>query len=145
MKTATKFAIAWLVLAALLALALGRINIPTYLRLAEHGERATATVIRLDCDNHGRAFYTFTVGSTNYSTSDVMWSSNCLSLHSGDAITIYYEVTDPTISRAIEPRLGIENEVIPISFACLMVPPVLIVVLAGWYRENRRNWFKETN
>jgi hypothetical protein len=140
MKTAIKFAIAWLALAAVLAFALGEINIPTYLRLVKHGERATATIIQPDCDNHARAFYTFTVGSTHYSNSDVMWTSDCRSLHPGDTILIYYDVTDPTISRAIEPRFGVENELIPIALACLIVPPVLIIVLVAGYRKNKGKW-----
>jgi hypothetical protein len=135
MKTTIKFAVAWLVLAALLAIALGQINISTYLRLLEHGERATATIIRPDCDNHARASYTFTVGSTHYSNSDVMSGRDCQSLHPGDAIQNYYDVTDPTISRAIEPRDGLVNELISIALACLMVPPVLIVGLFAWYRK----------
>jgi hypothetical protein len=100
-------------------------NLPTLLRLATRGQRATATVVQPTCDNHASASYAFTVGATRYTGSDVM--HDCRSLHPGDSITIYYDTTDPKVSRAIEPQAGIVNEVISIALACLIGPPILIV------------------
>jgi hypothetical protein len=137
MRAAIKFAIAWLMLAAILVLILGRINLPTYFRLARHGERVTATIVQTDCNNHGRAFYTFQVGPTRYSDSDGMRMFDCRSLHPGDSIPVYYEITDPTISRAIEPWGGLVNELIPIALACLIVPPFMIASFFAWYRKNK--------
>jgi hypothetical protein len=134
-----RFAIAWLVLAGVLAVVFGHFNIPTYLRLAEHGRRTIATIIQPDCGNHAEANYTYTVGSTRYSGRDVMWQLNCDKLHPGDGISIYYDATNPNISRAMEPRTGLINELIPILLACLIVPPLMIAGFVAWYRKRGRN------
>src|SRR5271165_5773880 len=107
---AIRFAITWLVLATILAIVLGRLNVPTYVKLAERGERVTAAVVRPDCSNHGRASYAFTVGSIGYSGSDVM--HDCRSLRPGESITVYFDRDDPKTNRAIEPRAGLTNELI---------------------------------
>ena len=135
MRPTIKLAIAWIALAAILALLLGRINVPTYLRLIKHGARTTATIVQSDCNNHARAFYTFSVGSRAYSGSDVMWMFDCQPLHPGDGIPIYYDKTDPTASRAIEPQNGLVNDLIPIALACLMVPPLMIAGFIAWHRK----------
>ena len=137
MKTATKFAIAWLLLAAIFGIGLWQINIPTFLRLIKHGERATATIVRPTCDNHASASYTFSVGTTSYSGRDVMWMVDCGSLHPGDSITIYYDITNPQISRAFEPHAGITNDLIPIAGICLTFPPFIILATMAWYRKNK--------
>jgi hypothetical protein len=134
---ALRFAIAWLVLAAILALILGSLNLPTLLRLAAHGERATAIIVQPTCDNHASASYAFNVGATRYMGSDVMWTLDCRSLHPGDSITIYYDTTDPRVSRAIEPQSGLVNEVIPIALTCLIAPPIFIAGFIAWSRKNR--------
>jgi hypothetical protein len=138
MTGATKFAIAWLVLAAILALAIGSINLSTYFGLAKHGERTTATIVRSNCDIHSTAFYTFSVGSTRYSGSDRM--TNCSFLQPGDSISIYYDTTDPTISAATEPLAGLVNDLIAIGLACLLAPPTMIGLFLHWYRKNRPRW-----
>jgi Protein of unknown function (DUF3592) len=139
MKGAIKFAICWLVLAAVLAIALGRVNIPTYLRLARQGERATATIVRPDCGNHAEATYAYDVGSRRYFGRDVMWKLDCGALRSGDSISIYYDTTDPAISRAIEPKDGLINDLIPIGLACLMVPPFFIAAFVVSWRKSKAN------
>ncbi|MGB6538248.1 MAG: DUF3592 domain-containing protein [Xanthobacteraceae bacterium] len=137
-----RFAIAWLLLAAILALILGSLNLQTLLRLAAHGDRATAIIVQPTCDNHASASYAFNVGATRYSSSDVMSMLDCRSLHPGDSITIYYDTTDPKVSRAIEPEAGIVNEVIPIALACLTAPPIFI---AGFIALSRKNRLKGSN
>jgi Protein of unknown function (DUF3592) len=137
MRSAIKFAIAWIALAALLASILGSLNIPTYIALIQHGERTTATITKTDCNNHSEAAYTFTVGTTRFSSKGVMWMYDCQSLHAGDSIQIYYDRTDPTISRAFEPHKGLVNDLIPIALACLTAPPMMIAGFIAWYRKNR--------
>jgi hypothetical protein len=136
LNMAIRFAISWLALATILAIVLGRINVPTYVKLAEDGERTTAVIVQPDCGNHGRASYAFNVGSIGYSGSDVM--NDCRSLRPGDDITIYFDRDDPKISRAIEPRAGLMNELIPIALACLLVPPVAIISFILWRRKNAK-------
>jgi hypothetical protein len=131
-----KVAGAWLLLAAVFALGLGQFNIPTLLRLAKHGERTTAAIVQPDCSNHSRASYRFVVGTAYYSGSDVMQMADCQSLHPGDGIPVYFDLTDPTVSRAIEPRVGLMNELISIAFACLVFPSMVIFAL-GRYRKSR--------
>jgi hypothetical protein len=131
---AMRFAISWFALATILAIVLGRLNVPTFVRLAEHGEHATATIVQPDCGNHGRASYAFTVGSIRYSGIDVM--HDCRSLHPGDSITVYFDRNDPKISQTVEPRAGLVNELIPIALACFLLPPALIVSFIRWRLKN---------
>jgi hypothetical protein len=93
MKTAITFAIAWAALATVFAFGLAQINIPTFLKLAKHGQRASAAIVQPDCNNHGRASYVFSIGTVQYSGGDTM--TNCSSLHAGDSVLIYYDATDP--------------------------------------------------
>jgi hypothetical protein len=131
MKTPIKFAIGWLSLAAFFAILVGSLNVPTFLRLVRHGERATATIIQTDCKNHGQATYTFTVGTNRYSNTGNMGMvvANCGSLRPGDNIPIYYDATDPTVNRAAEPMAGLLNELIPIGLMCLIFPPAILFAL----------------
>jgi hypothetical protein len=140
MTGTVKFAVAWLALAAILASILGGLNLPTLLRLAQRGERSTATIIQPSCDNHSSASYTFIVGSTYYSGNSIMWMVDCRSLRPGDSIVIYYDNADPRINRAVEPRAGIVNELIPIALACLIVPPAVIGLLSVQYRRMKAKW-----
>ena len=114
MGASGKFAIAWLILAAIFMAMLGPINVPTFLKLLKHGQRTSAEILRLDCDNHNQAEYAFSVEAIRVSSSDVM-TIDCRSLRPGDAIPIYYDATDPTINRASEPVGGLVNELIPIT------------------------------
>jgi hypothetical protein len=136
MRRWTKFAVAWLILAAVFATALGQLNIPTFLRLIRHGEQTTATIVQPDCGNHATASYSFSVGSTPYSGKDGM--TNCGSLRAGDLIQIYYDVSDPTLNRAVEPRAGLMNEIISIALICLVVPPFIFFCMmkGGYWKPN---------
>jgi hypothetical protein len=132
MRTMIKFAFAWVVLAALFAIGLGQLNVPTFLRLVQHGERTTATIVQPNCDSHANASYTFTVASTHYSGTDVM-AVDCRSLHPGDTIQIYYDVADPTLNRAGDPKARLENELLTIAGMCLIFPPLIIAgACLGW-------------
>jgi hypothetical protein len=136
MGASGKFAIAWLILAAIFAAILGPINVPTYLKLLKHGERTSAEILRLDCDNHNQAEYVFNVGAIGVLSSDVM-ISDCRLLRPGDAIPIYYDVTDPTVNRAEEPMGGLVNELIAITLVCLTFPSLIIVGVSRWPRRNK--------
>jgi hypothetical protein len=141
MKTAIAFAIACAALAAIFAFGLAQINIPTFLRLTKHAQQANATIVRTDCNNHGHASYTFSVGSVVYAGGDTM--TNCSFLHPGDSVSIYYDVTDPIISRAKEPSAGLANEIITIVGICLIFPPAIIVAWIWNWRNKIRPWFAE--
>jgi hypothetical protein len=129
--------VAWFVLAAVFATCLAQINVPTFLRLIQHGARATAMIVQLDCDNHGQASYTFNIGSTDYSSRGIMWI-NCRSLRPGDSIQIYYDTTDPNVSRTAEPLAGLKNELIPIAIGCLVFPPLIIFSFARYWKRRAK-------
>ena len=135
MHPAIKFAIAWFVLGILLVFALGRYTVSTYVRLLQRGASANATVVEQDCENGSRALYTFNVGSVQYSNSD-SFAERCLSLHPGDHIAVYYDTADPTISRAVEPKAGLVNELVTIGFIGLLLPPFVIAAALGLFRRN---------
>jgi len=108
-------------LAATIAAVIGRLNIPSLIKLVKHGAPITATIIRTTCDSHNSAAYTFTVGSARYSGGD-NGIQDCRSLHPGDQITIYYDLTDPALNRASEPTAALRNEIISISLAAVLIP-----------------------
>jgi hypothetical protein len=128
MTVSKRFAVAWLFLALIFGIGLAQINIPFFLKLAMHGERASATIVEPNCKNHNSASYTFNVGSARYSTSGIM-AVDCSSLRSGDSISIYYDKTEPNRSSTQEPLSGIANELITIGFVCLIFPPAIIGAL----------------
>jgi hypothetical protein len=134
--TVRKISIAWLILAAVLSAILWQINVPRFLGLVRHGERATGEVSRLDCEKHAQASYTFTIEANRYSGTDEM-VSNCDRLQPGDRISIYYDVTNPTTSSAREPRAALINELITIGIGCLLFPPMAIAAFALWSRRNK--------
>jgi hypothetical protein len=123
----------WLVLAAIFLAILVPINVPDFLRIAMHGQRTTAKIVRLDCENHNSATYAFNVGSEQFERSDVM-PTECRSMRIGDVIPVYYDVDDPHISRAKDPKDGLLNEVIPICLVCLTFPPLIIVLAKKKFR-----------
>ncbi|HEV2551204.1 MAG TPA: hypothetical protein VGU20_28100 [Stellaceae bacterium] len=136
MRASRTIAISWLALAGAFIAILAPLNIPTYLNLIRHGQKTTAEIRKLDCDNHARAEYAFTVVAAEVLSSDVM-STDCRSLRPGDKILVYYDTVDPTINRAREPVGGLVNELIPIALVCLTVPPLMISAVSRWTNRNK--------
>jgi len=118
----------WLVLAVATAALLGSLNIPTFVKLVNHGTSARATIRQTNCDQHSSASYTFTVDTARYSGSDSM-VRGCDTLRPGDQIPIYYDVTDPTLNRAVEPWAGLTNEIIAVMLGTLIFPTFIVGVI----------------
>lgn len=138
MNTRLGYAVAWLIICGAILMALVPLNVPTYLRLVQHGQHATATITQLDCGNHNRASYIFDVGRMHYSSADTM-TVNCETLKLGDRFEVYYDTLNPTLSRAEEPIAALINELIVIGLACLLVPTGAIAAIRRWSVYRRKN------
>jgi hypothetical protein len=128
MKRATVLTIGWLAMAATIAVGIGQINIPTLVKLVKRGAPASATFLKKNCGHHSTASYTFAVGTARYSGTDVM-PGHCRALRPGDRISIYYDVSDPALSRANEPWAALTNEIIFVTLASLMVPTFIVGII----------------
>ena len=136
MRPAVKLALVWLALAATVIAVTEPVNIPTFVKLVNHGAPATATIVKTNCDSHTNASYTFTVGSARYSSSDVV--RDCDLLRAGDQIPIYYDVTDPALSRASDPWAGLTNEIIAIVVGVLFFPAFIVGFIVLETRRAKR-------
>jgi hypothetical protein len=126
----------WLALAAAAVAVTEPVNIPSFVKLVTHGAPATATILKMNCDSHSNASYAFTVGSARYSSSDVV--RDCDQLRAGDRIPIYYDVTDPALSRAGDPRAGLTNEIIAIVLGILFFPTFIVGFIVLETRRAKR-------
>jgi hypothetical protein len=115
----------WLVLAGLFTAFLASINIPTLRHIASNEATVVGTVIRKDCPNHARVFYSFTVSGQPYHGSDSM-GADCARLIEGQDIKIYYNSGHPDESTAFHPREALWNEIIPIGLVALVFPPIIV-------------------
>jgi hypothetical protein len=135
-RPAIKLAIVWLALAATVVAVTEPFNIPSFLKLVDRGAPATATIVETTCNSHSTASYTFTVGSARYSGSDVV--RDCDLLRPGDQIQIYYDVTDPALSRAGDPRVGLTNEIMAIVLGILIFPTFIVGFIVLETRRAKR-------
>jgi len=115
----------WLLLFAIVLAILVPSNVPYWWRIAAHGQRTSAKIVRLNCGDHNSATYVFKVGSERFEGSDV--TTGCGSLRIGDVIPVYYDVNDPHLSRTTNPKAGLLNEVLFIGISCLIFPTLVII------------------
>jgi hypothetical protein len=68
--------------------------------LAEHGARATATIVKLELSNHGGCKYEYQVDGHNYVKSEERCGDE---RHVGDSVRITYLPSQPAVSTAGSP------------------------------------------
>jgi hypothetical protein len=126
----------YVILASLVAVILGHLNIPRYWRMLHDGQATHAMVIRTACDNHGSVYYRFEVSGREYAGvgNAGFGTPQCDHLKAGDQIAVYYLPSDPTVSLPGQIRDRWDNELITL-FLAITVFPALIISLA---RRNRR-------
>ena len=125
------FAVAWLCLAAAIAVTLGSLNIPRLVHILRHEGSAVGVVTGTDCRNHNTVRYSFEVGGQSYRGSGPF--GVCSPHRVGSPIVVYYSTETPTYNVADHPVAMLVNEIIPISFGCLVVPPFIIWrIRQGW-------------
>src|SRR6059036_2399167 len=96
----------YVVIAILLGVLIGHLNIPTYWRLLRFGQPDRAVVVRTNCGDHGSVFYRFEVEGREYRGlgNAGFGTPECDQLKTGDQIIIYYLPWSPEVNRPGEIR-----------------------------------------
>jgi hypothetical protein len=117
----------YVIVAFVLAVVLGHVNIPVYWRMLNDGRAVHATVLRTACDNHGSVFYRFEVADREYTGvgNAGFGTPECGQLKPGDQIVVYYLPSDPNVTRPGEIRERWDNELIFLFLAVTILPAVI--------------------
>lgn len=138
-----KFAAGWLVLAISFAALIGRLNWPTYWKLAHHSASVQGTVIQVLPEMHGAVRYRYYVDEREYDGQSQPRPSNPPIEHliEGATLTVWYDPDEPKISVLGLPSALLENETISVALAAILFPT--FISLAWRYRllwDCRRLW-----
>lgn len=136
-----RFLLLWLAGALLIAVTLGRLNVPHQYALMHRGVKACSTVTAFEANNHQTVRYSFEVDGKAYSGvqeggvgRDVPgFSSNCA------GHVVFYVSDNPHVSCIGDPAPMFYNEVVSILLAIAVFPTL---ALLGWrWRYPRfRRW-----
>jgi DNA-binding transcriptional regulator of glucitol operon len=131
--------IAWLVLALLVAVALGRQEWIGFYRLYRHGAAAPGLLLSGPNPQYGNAItYSFAVGSQTYTTSRTYLGSGLQPGTPGSSITVFYLPENPQVSCVGDPKGWLENETVAIGFAVLLLPTFAIMIVRWQYGRYQR-------
>lgn len=132
-----RLVIVCILLAIGLATVFGCFNLPMYLRLAQRGVPAEATVKSKDCQNHGLFSYTFLSEGLTYEGKGTAGHGlpECGSLTVGDKVLVYYLPSDPGTNRPGNIHQRLRNEIISVALVVVVLP--LTAFLFGWYKISR--------
>ena len=134
-----KYTITWLVLAVVVAIGIGSLNLPTFYRLAERGVSEKATVVELFPQNHNTVRYEYKVAGQvlqrRMGSSQPNPPSGQLAI--GQSVVIYYDPQHPEVSVLGDPKLMMRSEMVPVVLAAIIFPTFLVVVLA-WKDHERK-------
>lgn len=103
------FLVRWVMLSALATVFLVLATAPQrnlHTTLSSHGRATTGTVSQSEPDNHDTISYTFVVGGRGYGETDAALPPNpdASHLHPGDHVHVVYDIRDPNLSCACDPR-----------------------------------------
>jgi hypothetical protein len=133
-----RYAIAWLVLAAVTAVGIGSLNWPKYHHMAAVGVSGQASVIQLLPKIHQTVRYEYRVGELEFQGRMQSWQPNppLEQLTVGQPLVIYYDPQHPAESVLGDPKPMLQNETISVALAAIMVPSFLVATWA--WRSSRR-------
>ena len=110
--------------------------VPTYFELAKNNVETKGTVVRTTCGDHMSFQYKFSVGAREFkSRAAETVSKICTELTPGEAVTVFYLPSDPTISTTANPRNQLANEAASEGLATFIFPA--LGMWAYWRRKKR--------
>ena len=118
--------IIWLILFFVIAVGIGSLNIPTYIRLVRHCESVNGTVVEIAAKYHNTVRYQYSVANVSYS-GQTQPEGLANSLRVGEKITVYYDETRPSLSVLRNPRGLLQNEVISVMLAAALMPTIILI------------------
>jgi len=141
--TTLKYAVAWFVLAMLLAALTGRLNWPSYWRLAHRAASVQGTVTQVLPEMHATVRYRYYVEGREYHGQTQPWPPNrsIERLAEGATLTVWYDPEEPRMSVLGPPSALLENETISVVLVAVLAPTFILLV---WRFRNlpryRRLW-----
>ncbi|WP_423385071.1 DUF3592 domain-containing protein [Dyella marensis] len=100
--------IGWLWMPACLVLSACSSQVASWKRLEEKSEKTTGVVVNVDCSDHGKIFYRFSVNGRQFTNSSYGYSERpCHSIKSGDPIAIYYDPSVPGTNTPMTPSAAV--------------------------------------
>ena len=110
--------------------------VPAYLELANNNVKTKGTVVRTTCGDHMSFQYKFSVGAREFKShaTDTI-SKICTELTAGEAVTVFYLPSDPTISTTVKPSNQLANEAASEALAAIIFPA--FGMWAYWRRKKR--------
>jgi hypothetical protein len=86
----------WFSIVTFMTLSACSAQVANWKQLETRNERAAGVVVNVDCNNHGKVSYRFTVNERQITNSSYGYSERpCSSMKAGDPITIYYDPEEP--------------------------------------------------
>jgi hypothetical protein len=134
-----RYAIAWLALAAVVAIGIGSLNWPEYRRMAVRGISGHAIVVELLPKIHNSVRYEYYVAGRTLQGQMQSWQPNppLEQLSVGQPLVIYYNPERPEESVLGDPRPILKNETVSIALAALGIPTFIVLVWA-WRTSRHR-------
>jgi hypothetical protein len=132
-----RYVLAWLLLAAAIAIGIGRLNWTSYRHMAAHGISGPATVMELLPKIHNSLRYEYQVAGRTFQGQMQSWPPNPAldQLAIGQSLVIYYDPEHPEESVLGDPGPMLRNETISIGLAATLFPTLLVVM---WARRAAR-------
>jgi hypothetical protein len=126
---------AWVALAAMTSVFLGRLNWIEYHRLARNSVRTDGRVLRKE--PHWELCYTYVVQDRTYfGTGSATYSSPSFgALNPGDRIDVFYSASSPALACVSDPQRLYENETESILLAAVVLPAFVLIMLRVRYQR----------
>jgi hypothetical protein len=113
-------------------------------KLVQSSEVANATVVYVDCSNHGAVYYSLSVAGREFRAKAANGELNCGALKRGDVVKVYYDPQRPQVNTVLRPTEAYERArgwYLP-EWLFIMVPLFGLVafpVMQAIYAERRKS------
>jgi hypothetical protein len=130
----------WLLGAVLVAVGIGHINVPKMWRLTMRGQKTEGWVVSTEPNNHLTVNYTYKVSGRELasSTQGGAGAGNppFENLGAGTPVNVYFDPIDPTVALLGEPRAHLDNEIISVGSAALLIPAFFVFRWRRWQQKD---------
>jgi hypothetical protein len=133
LRTSTWVALLWLLLAILIFVGLGSINLPKLFAIASDFGLAEGSVLSTECSNHATVHCEYRVADRSYEGGEHL-GDRCENLKQGDRLQIYYARSSPELSEAREPHGALVGELAAIGAAAIFLSP--LIIFFGFVNKN---------
>jgi hypothetical protein len=120
--------IIWIILALIIAVGLGSLNMPKFWRRTKHASQCQGTVTEVTVVYHNTVCYKYTVNNRVYTgqTQTGFPNPEPGNLRSGDALVVFFDPDTPSISVLEAPDTLLKNEIISWGLAAVVFPSFIV-------------------